>query len=198
MKRSIHPSRRNRRPAFTLIEVVAATTLAAMLLGTLASVLVMGARQKRQAEARRQLHPAVTLLAEQIRRDVLNARFIQADRAALRLVGPLSHDLTTKAPTGRLAEVIYQVASLGAGPWLVRRQRPLDEIARGQVSQEALWAGATAIEVLVLEDSATTSSRVQGAPPGMRPMPQRLAVVLRGPTGRAILETQIRHHWEDH
>jgi hypothetical protein len=180
------------RRAFTLLELTAASVLAALLLVALAGTLRCVARQKRLFDEVTARRPHTQLLADQLRRDVINARYVQYGPAGMRLVGPIAQDRTTRVPTGRLAEVTYRV-SAGDGTWLSRSESHLDQASGGTAREEPVWSGASRLEVVPLEQSAT----VGPVAPGLAPVPPHLLVMVYGPLGQPIVRMFIRHHWEE-
>jgi prepilin-type N-terminal cleavage/methylation domain-containing protein len=131
----------NRR-AFTLIEMLMATALTALLLGAVLSVASALARDARRA--RPALAPQNTDAAfDQLRWDIANASSMSASRDGreLVLIGHGGIDSATMRPTGRLARVAYQSTAAG----LVRRQEYLDDPAHPQAWSELLLAGASGI-----------------------------------------------------
>lgn len=182
--------RRRNRPAFTLLELTAASVLAALLLAGLLATLRCVARQKRMFDAAAARRPGTQLLAEQLRRDVIDARFMQSTAGGLRLVGLIAQDHTTRVPTGRLADVTYRVAPGGG---LVRRESHLDQASDNAAREEPVWSDVSRLEVVALESTPGLSRRSGG----LQPVPPHLLVAVYGPQGQPILRMPIRHHWED-
>ena len=98
----------NRR-AFTLIEMLMATVLAAVLLGGVLMVVSAISRDAASAAAPgpQSLQPAVCLLEW----DLSNAATMQLsdDGQSFTLVGNNALDPETLSPTGRMARVVYQI-----------------------------------------------------------------------------------------
>src|SRR3954451_331685 len=137
---------RSCRGGFTLVELLVATVLAALLLGGV--VLIAGAAA-RDAKRLRSGAPAgeagkrVALL----RWDLANASQIQQDPTGrgFVLIGQGGLDRNTLAPTNRLSRIAY--VQLPGGGW-VRQQRYLDDPIRPQPWRELVTARPTTIQVL--------------------------------------------------
>ena len=114
------------RRGFTLIEILATTALAALLLlaGFRAIASLGRARAALAAqEARRTYAPEVVDL---LRLDLSNARYMKARAGELTLTGYCGLDATTLEPTHRPATVRYHLARAGGRSWLLREQTDLD------------------------------------------------------------------------
>lgn len=126
----IHIDGTSRNRAFTLIELLAATVIAAVLMvGVLVVVAQLGTDQQRLAN-----HPepeAANRIIELLQRDLAGATSIAtgapSDSIVMDGYGALS--LETQLPTGRAAEISYRIIHIHDSSWLVRKQRPLDEPA---------------------------------------------------------------------
>ena len=188
-----------KRPALTLLEMLAATVIASMLFVALTSLLRTTANQERAVESKLERQPATQLLADLLRRDLTNAHYLQSSPSGVRLVGTIAQDWNTREPTGRLAEVSYRVAKIGAVPWLLRREVHLDVTSTQRAREELIWSGASAIEILA--DNQDFDDETLAPPPryavGMLPVPGLMAIVVRQTDGTPLLNMQVRHHWED-
>jgi len=140
--------------------------------------------------------PAQRRLADQLRRDLLNARHLQVQPQQLRLVGLIAQDASTRIPTLRPAEVTYRIAAGGTGNrMLVRSEVPLD-VPQRPVHSDVVWWGATGIEVTRF-DSLDDSEDADEVPvSGLSAMPDHLLIVVRGPDDRLVVSEEIFHHTE--
>ena len=131
-----------KRRAFTLIEMLLATTLTAVLLGAVLSVASALARDTRRFASTVEPSGFDSAFA-QIRWDIANASSMSASRDGRELVltGHCGVDAVMLRPTGRLTRVVYRVTAAG----LVRRQEYLDDPVRPQAWGELLLAGAMGI-----------------------------------------------------
>ena len=190
---------RPQRPALTLLEMLAATVLTALLFAVLTSLLRSFSDQQRVFDRSSARQPPVQLLAEQLRRDLINAQYIQYGPAGLRIVGTIAQDWTTRLPTGRRAEVSYHVAKVGDENWLLRREVHLDDASTQRSREEPVWFGAASIDLIAFDSKIVDDS--QGPPQapiaGMQPVPNQIVVIVRRPDGGQLLNLRILHHWED-
>ena len=89
--------RRNRREAFTLIELVASAVLAAMMTAALLSIVWSALRESSQLRRSATSRFPVTQLADQMRHDFHNARAMAIDSSGVTLHGFLGRDPQTGA-----------------------------------------------------------------------------------------------------
>ena len=138
--------RHSPRTGFTLIEMLLATVLAAMLMG---GVLLMASTigRDRARIAADELKPRGNAMVDQLRWDLTNAMtFAQLDNGrALILTGHGGLDAWTLSPNGRLTRVIYEIRGNGPDAALFRRQDYLDDPVRPQP-----WTELVALKVLSL------------------------------------------------
>ena len=93
------------RPGFTLVEMLAASVVIAMVMVVLVQIAHSSARQARRALALKSSHPSVTILGEQIERDVRNADGIATVPKGVVLFGAIATHPQTGESTHRLARV---------------------------------------------------------------------------------------------
>src|SRR5438045_2974338 len=119
-----------RRRAFTLLELLLANLLVAILLGGVLLVISSLGRQRRISAPSDSLEAIVQL----IRWDLENADTVQALRAGrgFILIGHASFDPVSRLPNSRRARVIYQIRRHGGIDALFRTQTYLDDVARPQ------------------------------------------------------------------
>lgn len=123
--------------AFTLLELLAATALAAVLMVVLLQVVAAMARGKVVLERDAAAHtaPWQADLVENLRWDLTNTVEGTAEPGRLRLSGHGSLDRATLDSGHRPVNVSYAIEQLGGRPWLVRRQSP-----RGGLTNERGWS----------------------------------------------------------
>jgi prepilin-type N-terminal cleavage/methylation domain-containing protein len=187
---------RRRRRGFTLVELVAATALSAVLLTVALGVLRTVNRPAKAAEA-----DGGGPLAQQLRWDLANAVVLRTDSGGLTLAGYGSLDPTTMEPTHLPAMVTYALRESAGATWLVRQQQMLDgrgdawvELAAGGV------AGFTVDAPVTAADRAASTRPAQEDPTplpfqrlaGVRPVPPRVRVTVTFTAGPAVDVVAIR------
>lgn len=133
------------RRAFTLIEMLLAVVLSAMLIAALLVVLGGVARDRRIIRTINSAQGHDALLT-QLRWDLANARTMTQsdDGLSLTLVGHGAIDRRTLTPTGRLVSVTYRYTPGHSGA-LIREQECLDDPAQPQRWQETVAWDVTAL-----------------------------------------------------
>jgi len=131
--------------AFTLIEMLIAVMLAAILMGGVLSMSAALARDQNQLAARTQDTSAG--IVDLLRFDLANARSItqSPDGQTLVLVGHGGLDRRTMSPTNRLTRVIYRIDAATGN--LTREQSYLDDAARPARWSELTATGITRIDI---------------------------------------------------
>ena len=117
---------RRRRGAFTLLELLAASALSAVLMVVLLQVIGTLARGRvvLERDAAADEAPWQADLAENLRWDLLNATEVEAGPNRLVLTGHGSLDRATLSAGHEPVTVVYALRRLGSRTWLVRRQSP--------------------------------------------------------------------------
>jgi prepilin-type N-terminal cleavage/methylation domain-containing protein len=181
-----HCETRSRCRAFTLIELLLATTLSAILLAAVLTVSSSLARDARRINARPPVSPLAGCV-DVLRRDLVNARSItrRDDGRSLILIGHGGISPRTHEPTGRLARVTYSLIPTGHDGGmtaLVRRQEYVDDPIDRQPWQELLATGVTAINAVsadgttVLKDESLALGRSPPARPNVNVAPGTITI----------------------
>jgi len=114
------------RRAMTAIEVLAATVLASLMLGSVMGVLGGLTRQQRAMRMTTSAPSWHRQLADQLLWDLQNSRDVVASRDGVRLVGFAGRDFASGRPTGRPTAVEYYLLDADNDRFLVRREEQLD------------------------------------------------------------------------
>ena len=167
-----------RRSALTLIELVVALVLASIMLTALLRIVSVVSIETRQLRSQQFDRLAAGRLASRLRRDVINARGIVADRNEIRLAGYVNGDQ-------RPGMISYTRANVGARRVLLRRSGDQTEFC---------WVGfgGFAIEATPADD---LSAAVDGAA-GLPSIPPRLQITAFDDRGRTLFSEVVRHHEE--
>jgi hypothetical protein len=137
-----------RRVGFTLVEMLLATVLAAIMMGGVLTAASTVARDRRRMEARQAVGHEQGL-AELVRRDLANGLAIvgPVTPEGFELVGHGGIDPRTMVANQRLCRVAYRVVRRGGGRAgvLVREQAYLDDPIRRDPWREVVAVGVTRV-----------------------------------------------------
>lgn len=179
-----------KRSGFTLVEMVAATIVIAMLFGVLSMFMRSVVGQRKRADDVRLKHPDTSVFEDQLVRDVRNASGWASDGSGLTLFGGLGTNPLTGQGTHQLARVGYSVQTIGGTGVLVRTE----QAAQGPSHQRVVWFNAGGLTASTARPSGLTSTAQETG--GLNPMPIELRVTLDGADGNPVLSRRIRHHEE--
>ncbi|MGB7344297.1 MAG: prepilin-type N-terminal cleavage/methylation domain-containing protein [Pirellulaceae bacterium] len=201
---------RTARSAFTLIEMVVATVLSAILLVVLLGVSRQTLMLRDSAMRIADQLAGTELLEDQFQRD-----FAQADRLMVLPDGVLLQGAIYRGNGGlnanhQSATVRYRVKSLPSSkepttPWLFREQWQVDPNTNqivGAISQP-IWRGSTAMKISSNTIAAlSTRSDDEGllgddSQVPFDAMPENVQVQLLDSQGSVFLRQTIHHHWEE-
>lgn len=145
-----------KRSAFTLLELLLANMLIAILLGALLLVISsLGRAQKRMSAARD--HDPAALIMNLLRRDLANSENVRLlpNQRGFVLTGHAALDQKSLAPIDRRTRVVYEIRRRASNFCLTREQILLDDpikpqrfeelVATNVVSLSLSAAGATVI-----------------------------------------------------
>lgn len=165
--------RRRPRLGMTVIELLVATTLAAMLMVVLLAVLGTIDIQRRELLENAPQPLWHNRLADQLTWDMTHASRLNWREGRLDLHGLGSRDFDTGTATHRPAHVVYFIRQIGETSWLLRRETHLSDLTLAKPRVELLCAGVSSITLQSL--SETQISLRQSAP-----VPSSMRLELRG------------------
>jgi len=142
-----------RANGFTLVEMLAATALAAMLMIALLTVTASLGRTRAvvtRIDARKTWQVGVLRI---VRSDLGSAATITPGLNAVTLEGPLMLDVTDHSATQRLGSVRYELRNVAGRSWLVREQRDRDPLRRYALSVELVCPDVRQISLVVRDGS---------------------------------------------
>lgn len=143
---------------FTLIELVAATALTAVLAIT-AMYVIASLRLRPQANGLLATQSAWTeQLRDRVRWDLMQAISLRIDPGGMVLAGYISIDPVTRESTHRPVTVSYSLKSIGGHSWLIREQTDLNVLSSAGTSAEWLLANVTRFEITPLPTRAATET----------------------------------------
>jgi hypothetical protein len=176
-----------RRRAFTILELLAATALTALLMAAI--LHVVGSLGVTRATLARQGGGAAvdSGMLDQLRRDLTNATAAAFARGSMTLTSHESLDPATLNSSHEPVNVTYEVASIHGRRWLVRRQT-------------SRTAGESRLTELVCPDVAAFTVRPAGLTPAVQSdqrevlkgaVPSVVTVELRGVSGSKTTRTLV-------
>jgi prepilin-type N-terminal cleavage/methylation domain-containing protein len=136
------------RRAFTLIEMLVATMLVAVLMGAV-SLAVGGLARDERAISKRQGAARDERVLDLLRWDLMNAKSMSVGRDGLVLIGHGGIDRVKMSATARPSRVVYRVVQRGerAG-LLLREQSYRDDAVRPERWSEMVAVGVRRIDVV--------------------------------------------------
>ncbi|NND99090.1 MAG: hypothetical protein HKN47_17370 [Pirellulaceae bacterium] len=182
---------RQRRSAFTLLELLVSSVLTALLMIALLSVLRSALQTSRQADNLNHRSASPLWLAEQIERDIRNARGIQAGPNEVRLFGSLGRD-KNGMPNYRPAYVGYRIGRNGLARWESGSVDP----GRGA---SLVWFGATQLRVDLAssdDDESLTRAPDPSQTGGLQPIPPSVQLIVVDQFAAPVVSLDIDHHRE--
>ncbi len=176
------------RRGFTLIEALASSALAALLM--LAGVSVIASLGRSRATLTRdESRTDVRGVVEMIRFDLANARRIKARPNHVTLTGFGGLDERSLAPHQRPVRITYILKKTGSQTWLVREQVELNTPANGNRWTELICAGVETFSIEPIEGSGALTAKSRAEV--LLPSRVRLLIVPAVPNGPNISETIV-------
>lgn len=189
-----------RQKAMTLIELLAASALAALLMTAMFGVLGAMSVERRTLFENRAVEPWRDQLIEQLRWDFSNARRMSVTSEELHLIGYGGRDFTTEEATLRPTEVVYIIKNDGHCKWLLRKEIHLDSNSLHNSRIEIAGKGITAIAVQRIDDfqdddlleNPQASGQSRRSMQTLSSIPSKLRVILFGEgENTRVLDEQI-------
>ncbi len=181
------------RRGFTIIELLAASALAALL--TLAGFRVIASINRSNAVMAKQesAAPDTAAVVELLRHDLLHARYIKTARNSLSLAGHGGVSPADYSPTHLPALIVYRVQRVGNHSWLVREQGSLVPGRPRAPWTELVWPGAATLDFQSLAPAETIAVAGIGIDrsPGFKAASSRARLVVRKPSGEPLLDEVI-------
>jgi hypothetical protein len=174
------------RRAFTILEMLAATALTALLM--LAVFQVIGSIGRTRAALARQPETGFWRadLLDMLRRDLSNATAVRYEAGGVTLTGHGALNPATLAPTDEPVTVTYGIATIAGRSWLYRLQTPRAGVAR-RPWRELVCADVTEFSV---RPAATAALPVAREGRDAQPVPAAVLVEVAGP-GVNVRETMV-------
>jgi hypothetical protein len=130
----------------TAVELLAAASLAAMLLVSVLGVLTTLNAQSRELLQKTATAPWQQRVADQLRRDLDNARQVAGSRHRLVLSGYVGGGGPLDEPCLRAADVTYVVTASSDLPYLIREERSMDVLSNAVVSRQLVAGGISRLQ----------------------------------------------------
>lgn len=178
-------------PAFTLIEMLVATLVAAVLIGSVL-FMVAGIGRDRRTLTADEDRPRPERIVELLRRDLANATYLTSglDGRTVTLLGHGGIDPNSLVPTGRLTRIIYRVTSDRQGSRLYREQEYVDDPRGRQRWTELVATGVNSVWVAA-GSGAQSVERAAAVSMGMLPE-STAALDARGIPATLIIPARVR------
>ncbi len=188
------------RSGMTLIELLAATVLAALVMIATLGVIRSLATARKALDEAAVCQPWKRRLAEQLRADLLQSRLLKWDAQQLRLRGYAGRHPVTGVATQRPTEIVYAVRECGTRAFLVRVETALDAPSLGNHRSELAAEGISHIRIQRREDDEGTSpdARVRRNRPFQRSLDWSkvdwpLTIVLTDSHDHVVLSEQFQN-----
>jgi hypothetical protein len=178
------------RRAFTILELLAATALTALLM--VAVLHVVGTLGASRAALVRQADAGAwrSDLLDTLRRDLTNAAQVTFAKDGVTLTGHGALDPVTLEFGHEPVTVVYRLATIHDRRWLVRRQAPRDGL-----STQAAWAELLCPDVIGFTIRPAGGLGIVPIDPAQggakAAMPAVVTVVLEGANGQVMNETLV-------
>ncbi len=202
---------RSRRPAFTLIEMLLASTLAALLMAGVLFLTASLSRDRQRLESRTQSEP-LDAAFDLLRRDLAStAAMIPSPRGdGIALIGSAGLDPAALTADGRLCRITWRIRRQGDRSMLLREQAFLDDPIRPQPWTEVVAIDATALAITPLSSDGKpvflgdevgerilTQTGQRGTTSSAGPVrafqvPSRLSIRIDTSTGASVREMVVR------
>jgi len=146
------------KPAFTLIEQLAAIALASLFMLAALAVLA-GIARDRAARPDRQTHQTISRAADLIAQDLSESRRAVFGNGHVRLSGFGSLDHRSLSPTHRPARVEYTIVRAGETSQLVRWETDLDILSNRNSWTQTVCVDVAGIEIRSLSKPPKPTTR---------------------------------------
>jgi prepilin-type N-terminal cleavage/methylation domain-containing protein len=187
-----------KRDAFSLVEMLVATALAAVLMAAVLTIAAGVSRDRRRLEVSEST-PSPDVMIERIRWDLTNASAMipSPDGLNLTLIGHGGIDRQTLRPTGRLARVAYHCRRVGSTHCLVREQAYLDDPANPNPWRDLVACDVASLRLAPLSTDADPVDEelyLRAGGPNRVPLhvPSRAQLQLGTTSGLVIRELVLR------
>jgi hypothetical protein len=177
------------RKAFTILELLAATALTALLM--VAVLHVVGTIGASRAALARQADAGAWRadLLDQLRRDLTNASKVSFGQNSMTLAGHGALDARTLELRHEPVTVVYGLSVIDGRSWLVRRQAPRDGLSNAPAWGELICPDITGLAIVRVNGPA---GAIVAAPSAMpEDVPAAVTVLLNGPDGPVMNQTLV-------
>ena len=182
---------KSRRHGFTLIELIASIVLASMMMAALMNIVWSVLREMNRMQAAETNRFPITILADQLRHDLLNSRGVLADANGITMHGYLDRDSQTDQASMLAGRVRYEIVAAREARTLVRRV-----IDKTKAKGEPVWYGVGTLDFEAIEESQPGDLLLGAETGGLPPAPGRFRVTLTGADGQTLWREVIHHHAE--
>lgn len=173
------------RCGMTMIELMAASVLASLLMVAVLGILLTMSAQRRALRTIATVAPWREQLLAQLRWDFTNARTMSWSAGELRLYGLGGRDFATASVTQRPSEVIYSIRRMTGKNWLLRSEIDVDSRSNRNMRAELVCFGVERFDFRLLD-------RDEEVPQRIIPVPRTFRMILHGETGNGpVIEQAV-------
>ncbi len=189
---------KNVRPAMTLIELVVALALGALMMVVLLDVMRRAFAEINFDERSMPLAQSLTPVVEQLRRDCLESRQMRLLPTGVEFSGFCERDPVTMIATHRTARVVYEIRPTATHDVLVRIQSSGQPVANLESSlyTEPVIVGVSRLlvssnQVGALFEAESLGGRSGSPAANEDQMPSNLRIVMLDRLGRVVIDQTI-------
>lgn len=169
----------------TMIELLAATVLASMLMVSVIGILLTISAQARALRTAATAIPWREQLRAQLRWDLSNTKTMTWNAGELRLHGLAGRDFATATVTQLPSEVVYSIRRLAGQNWLLRSEQDVDSRSNRNRRTELVCFGVERFDFRLLD-------RDESLPQRPSPVPRAFRMVLHADTGsEPVMEQSV-------
>ncbi len=148
----------NRCGGFTLIEALAATALAAIMMTAVMTVVSALAHDDSRQANESERESWQQRMIELVEQDLRYSDSVTDQGDGVLMTGHLSLDQDTLTPTHRPVQVSYHIRKFADKSWLIRSQTDLESRALDNSWSEVVCSGVRAIKVMNAQQSTSSAA----------------------------------------
>lgn len=180
-------NKREQQAGFTLIELVVSAVLTSLMMTAILGIVWSTLKQTQQLQKNETRRTSCSLLAQQMRIDLMNARGMRVEPTGITLHGFVARDDASRNISLRAGRIRYTIRN-------VNNKRMLARTSDG-ITWEPLWIDFGAIAIDALSFRETDEETVAIAETGGLPeIPESFRITVSSDDGTVIWKEVIHHH----